>query len=323
MDRNTRPLIEGGLTMGIKVIQCVRSGLVSSITLLCLVSCASSPRLGTSITDLETSHLIVRDRTGQLTHEQVREVADRADKALKEILIFWSEDPKINELGKIRVELERPRGRGEFYGSVFKWGLEGGNKIRIVYVFGVDREPQGMVHKLTHAIFPNDDKLIRNMMGIPMEVLFGNRLTFPMCGFNNSTWVLALRRLKISIPLAKMGPEHESWGMTTQAGLPTFTNRRIQHIAYAEAGSFGLYLLDAYGVDKIKEFYRLSLQGKRPWKDALGLTLEELEANWVRSLDSIQERDQDISELMKLFRRSQDRACFDAQDLAIKAQESR
>ena len=176
--------------MGIKVIQCVRSGLVSSITLLCLISCASSPRLGTSITDLETSHLIVRDRTGQLTHEQVREVADRADKALKEILIFWSEDPKINELGKIRVELERPRGRGEFYGSVFKWGLEGGNKIRIVYVFGVDREPQGMVHKLTHAIFPNDDKLIRNMMGIPMEVLFGNRLTFPMCGFKNSTWVL-------------------------------------------------------------------------------------------------------------------------------------
>ena len=261
--------------MNPKVFRYVQFELVVIITLFYPIGCTSISRLVTQIPPVETPNLIVRDRTGQLTHERVGEIADKADKALVEILKFYAVDPKIEELGKIRLDLERPRGQGEFYGSVFKWEAEGKKKFRVVYVFGFDKEPQIMVHKLTHAIFPSDDKLIRNMIGIPMELRFGNDLSFPMCGFNNNTWVLALRRLKLYIPLTKMGPDHESWGMTMRGGLPTFTDRRKQHTAYAEAGSFGLYLLDTYGAEKIKEFYGLSIQGERPWKAVFGLPLEE------------------------------------------------
>ena len=36
-----------------------------------------------------------------------------------------------------------------------------------VRVFGVEREPQMVAHKLTHAVFISPDKLVRNIMGIP------------------------------------------------------------------------------------------------------------------------------------------------------------
>jgi hypothetical protein len=296
---------------------------VSCVTFLSLNGCASTQRPGSAITAAETSYLIVRDRTGQLTDEQVRKLADKADNALREVLKFWSEDPKIDELGKIRLELERPLGQGKYYGAVFKSELEGSNKRRIVYVFGVDKEPQMMVHKLTHAIFFHKDKLIRNMMGIPMEVLFANRLSFPMCGFNNAAWVLAFRQLKLNIPLTDLGPEHESWGMTMEGKFPTLTSRTTQHIAYAETGSFGFYLLDTYGVEKVKNFYRLSLQKKRPWKEIFGMTLRDLETNWVRSLESIQQKEEGVSELRRIFRIRPDQACFDAQDLAIKTRKGK
>jgi len=69
-----------------------------------------------------------------------------------------------------------------------------GRRVRVVRVFGVGNEPQMVHHKLTHAVFPTPDKLIRNMMGIPMEARFGNPLTFPMCGGRADDWALALRR---------------------------------------------------------------------------------------------------------------------------------
>ena len=215
------------------IIEKVFPVFVSCITVLLLNGCASMQRPGSAITVVETTHLIVRDKTGQLTDEQVRKIADKADNALREVLKFWSEDPKVDELGKIRLELERPRGEGQHY-AFFKSEWEGSNKKRIVYVFGLDKEPQMMVHKLTHAIFFHEDKLIRNMIGIPMEVLFGNRLAFPMCGFNNAAWVLAFRQIKLNIPLNNLGPEHESWGMTMKGKFPTLTSRTTQHIAYAE-----------------------------------------------------------------------------------------
>ena len=310
--------------MAIMVVENFFSIFVSCITFLSLTSCVSTQRPGSAMPAVETSYLMVRDRTGQLTDQQVRMIANKADSALGKVLNFWSEDPKIEELGKIRLELEKPRGeRGEYYGAVFKGELKDSERIRTVYLFGADKEPQMMVHKLTHATFFTKDKLIRNMMGIPMEVMFGNLLTFPMCGFNNFAWVLAFRESKSNIPLIDLGPDHESWGMTIKDGLPTLISRRTQHICYAEAGSFGFYLLDTYGAEKVKTFYRLSLQKERPWKDIFGLTLKELETNWIQSLESIQQKGNDVSELKKIFRISPDQACFYAQDLAIKARKGK
>ena len=65
-----------------------------------------------------------------------------------------------------------------------------------------------MVHKLTHALFPTEDKLIRNMMGIPTELRFGNPCSFPMCGYDPDAWVTAIRRTGSYIPLDGLGEAH-------------------------------------------------------------------------------------------------------------------
>ena len=120
------------------------------------------------------------------------------------------------------------------------------------------------------------------MMGIPMEIRFGNSQTFPMCGFSNNDWVSALLQIKSYIPLAELGPSHTHWGMKTLEGLPVVTDIARQHAAYTESGAFGSYLLNLYGKEKIKEFNRLSKTNKRPWMKIFGLKLNELEKNWIR-----------------------------------------
>ena len=57
-----------------------------------------------------------------------------------------------------------------------------------------------------------------------------------------------------------------------------------QHKAYAETGSFGNYLFLTYGINKMKQFHRLSGRQGRPWEDVFGMTMQELEANWLKSL---------------------------------------
>ncbi len=261
---------------------------------------------GASVT--ETQHLTVHDLTGQLSQERVNGLANAAEGALKQILEFWSVGPRIDDFGKIRVELDKPR--AGTYASVFIWGKVDGRKMRIVKIFGVEEKPQMMFHKLTHAVFPNDDKLIRNMMGIPMEVKFGNPLTFPMCGYPNDAWVLAFRKVKSYIPLEELGPDHEQWGMSTKGGLPVVVNKARQHTAYAESGSLGMYLLNTYGVEKVKAFNRLSHQKERPWAETFGLSLGELEKNWIRSLDSNQKAEEEkVATLVNLLQRDPDAAC--------------
>lgn len=252
---------------------------------------------------METSHLIVRDRTGDLSNEQVKELADAARKTLNKILEFWSTGPRVQKFGKIRVDLERPRGK--HYASVFLWGEENGRKVRVVKIFGVDKEPQMVAHKLTHAVFPNPDKLIRNMMGIPMEIRFGNPKAFPMCGFSNEDWVLALDKINSHIPMTELGPNHDQWGMGTRDGLPVVIDKARQHAAYAESGSFGSYLLDAFGIERVKQFNRLSRGKKRPWMKVFGLTLAELERDWIESLYSTQKDDKkDILFLTEFLRKN-------------------
>jgi hypothetical protein len=120
---------------------------------------------------LETSHLIVSDATGKLSDEQLKRLADQAQDTLSRIIAFWSVDPGIARFGKIRVIFDAPR--RDLYGSVFYWGKQGGQTIRIVRVYGTDGGPQTMALKLTSAVFHQKDKLIRNMMGILTEAQVG------------------------------------------------------------------------------------------------------------------------------------------------------
>ena len=165
---------------------------------------------------LETSHLMVSDTTGNLSNEQLKRLANHAQETLNRILAFWSADPGIARFGKIRVVFDVPR--RDVYSSVFYWDKKGDQRIRIVRVFGTDGTPQMMAHKLTSAVFPQKDKLIRNMMGILTEAQVGNPLAFPMCGFSSDEWVLALLEMRSYIPINELGPDHESWGMKDNGG---------------------------------------------------------------------------------------------------------
>ena len=234
---------------------------------------------------IETNHLVVVAASGgQLSEEQFRQLAARAEELTEQLLAFWSAESRIEQLGKIRVKFEPPN--SVYYGAQAFW--EQGGKNRTVIVFGTRRGPQELAHKLTHAIFPSSDKLVRNMMGIPSEARFGTMDSFPMCGLDMDDWVLALRDAGAYRPLSELTPDNEAWGQTMgRYGLLIVTNERRQHISYAEAGSFGAYLLRTYGIPRVKRFYRVTNDSRRrPWAEVFGHPLDELEKDWMAQLES-------------------------------------
>jgi len=273
-----------------------------------------------SSTVIETQHLIVSDATGKLSNDQLKSLADQAQVMLERIFAFWSADSGIDRLGKIRVVFDVPR--REVYSSVFYWEKKDGERIRVVRVFSSEGSPQMMAHKLTSAVFPQKDKLIRNMMGILTEAQVGNPLTFPMCGFGSDEWVLALLETKAYIPLSELGPDHESWGMKDSGGGKlSILDKAKQHKAYAETGSFGNYLFKTYGINKVKQLQRLSQQKDRPWRDVFGSSLQELEANWLKHLRTNgKTREENVSIVLKLFERNPGTACAAAQKLVPRKQ---
>lgn len=277
--------------------------------LMCLVATLAIPSLSLASTlEIQTPSLVVTDGGGSCTDEQLDQLARSAQATLEKVLSFWSADPGMDRFGKIRVVFDNPR-KGT-YSSVFYWTGQNGKRVRAVRVYGTREEPQMMAHKLTSAVFPQKDKLIRNMMGILSETRLGNPLTFPMCGFSCDEWTLALSNLGLYLPLEKLGPDHESWGMKDEGGGDLRVHDwSKQHRAYAEAGSFGHYLLETYGIDKMKRFHRLSLDQERPWKTTFGLSLDELEKNWLETLNSSPAvKPGNVSLLMDLFKRDPESA---------------
>jgi hypothetical protein len=264
---------------------------------------------------IETTHLIVSDSTGRLTAEQLKSTAGQTQETLNRVLAFWSADPGIGRFGKIRVIYDVPR--RDVYSCVFYWEQKGDQRIRVVQVFGTEGAPQMLAHKLTSAVFPQKDKLIRNLMGILTEAQVGNPLTFPMCGFSTDEWALAILQTKAYIPLGDLGPDHESWGMEDSGGGKlTIFDKVKQHKAYAETGSFANFLWETYGVLKIKKLQRLSQEKDRPWSDAFGAGLQELESNWLKHLGTNGKATEDnVSLLVKLLEKSPGSAASDAQKL--------
>jgi hypothetical protein len=265
---------------------------------------------------VETRHLIVSDATGRLSGDQLKMLADQAQAVLERILAFWSAAPGIERFGKIRVIFDAPR--RDVYSAVFYWERKNGERVRIVQVFGAEGSPQMMAHKLTSAVFPQKDKLIRNMMGILTEGHVGNPLTFPMCGFSSDDWVMALLQTRSVIPLDELGPEHDSWGMKDAGGgRLLILDKARQHKAYAEAGSFADYVLRTYGMNKIKQLQRLSQEKDRPWQDVFGLSMRELEANWLNALRANEAaREKSVSAVLRMFERNPGTACAEAQQAA-------
>ncbi len=188
----------------------------------------------------------------QLSASELEQFVVDAEKAFVRAVGFWSV-PEVR--GKIILELYKERRDHAF--SVFQMESKKEGKRSVVRVYGV-KNPQEMVHKLTHGLFPTEDKLIRNMMGIPTELRFGNLRSFPMCGYDPDAWVTAIRRTGSYIPLDGLGEAHEDWGMSFQDKTPVVSDRKKQHASYAEAGSFGNFLVNRFGVGKVKAFIRAS-----------------------------------------------------------------
>lgn len=260
---------------------------------------------------LETDTFIVTDLTGHLSQQRQQALIRQAQDQLGQILRFYGEKSRKDQMGKILLEFDKPR--GGIYATVFLMEGQAKRKARIVRIFGAEHEPQQVAHKLTHASFPGPDKLIRNMMGIPMEMRFGNPLSFPMCGFRAEEWVIAFRKQQTYLPLAQLGPNHEDWGMTTENGVPVTRNRAKQHIMYAESAAFGDYLLRTYSAETVKRFWQLSNNGKRPWEDVFGSSLSQLEMAWLQEVNDRYAKQETVNYLLDLFKRNPREACTEAQ----------
>jgi hypothetical protein len=267
---------------------------------------------------IETAHLVVSDDGAGLSKAELQTFADSAEETLGRVLAFWSADAGLERLGKIRVVVSPPR--RDVYSCVFYWEQVGGKKVRTVGVFGTDGAPQMLAHKLTSAVFPQKDKLIRNIMGILTEAQVGNPLTFPMCGLGSDEWVLALLQTNAFIPVSELGPDHESWGMEDSGGGKlSIHDKPRQHKAYAEAGSFGTYLFETYGIGKLKQLQRRSQEKDRPFQEVFGVGLPELEANWLTQLKAAgKTREDNVSTAVKLLGSDPATACAEAQKLVTK-----
>ena len=271
------------------------------------------PGAGLCGVKIQTEHLVVDDVQQQLSASELERFAADAEKAFTRAADFWSVPEKR---GRIILELHKEHKDHAF--SVFQMESSKEGKRRFVRVYGV-KNPQEMVHKLTHALFPTEDKLIRNMMGIPTELRFGNPRSFPMCGYDPDTWVTAIRRTGSYIPLAGLGEDHEDWGMSFQGKTPVVSDKKRQHASYAEAGSFGNFLLNRFGVGKIKAFVRSSREEMRPWQKVFGLDIRELEAEWLKSLDTAGKTAEDqVKFLAGLWKQNPKTACTRAEETAVK-----
>ncbi len=276
-----------------------RSTILSLLVLAVLPFC--------NLEALETDTFIVTDLTKHLSQQRQQVLTRQAQTQLDQVLRFYAEPSKTEQMGKIHLEFDQPR--GGVYATVFLMEGQGKRKARVVRLFGAEEEPQQVAHKLTHATFPSADKLVRNMMGIPMEMRFGNPLSFPMCGFRAEDWVIAFRQQQSYLPLADFGPDHEEWGMTTENGVPVTRNRSRQHIMYAESAAFGDYLLRTYGAEKMKRFWHSSQDGRRPWEEVFGSSLSQLETAWLREVSA----GKPVPRLLELFKRNPRDACTEAQ----------
>lgn len=106
--------------------------------------------------------------------------------------------------------------------------------------------------------------------------------------------------------------------MSTRGELPIVVDKARQHAAYAESGSFGAFLLDTYGIEKVKGFNKESGGKKRPWEAVFGAPLKEIERKWIQAVDSSQSPEgKNIATLLKLIQKDPYTACSNAQSLAI------
>lgn len=263
--------------------------------------------------EVYTPHLAVSDPVNRMPRERLAERAARMEALLMKIAALWEADPAVDRLGKIRVVI-LPQAR-ELRLSVFHMVRDGSTMVREVLAAPPDGPPQMLVHKLTSALFPSKDKLVRNMMGEVSEERLGNLRAFPRCGLAADAWVLALLRLGKYAPLRGLGPNHDTWGMADgDKGVPMTQDPDLHHRSYVEAASFGVFLFERYGMARLKEFCRQAGDLGRPWEAVYGQGLDTLEAQWLEALRGKEAQlEPDVALAAELYARDPAAACDQCQ----------
>lgn len=229
---------------------------------------------------VETAHLSVHDATGSLGWERLAALAEREEAGLAAVRGLWGLEEGEGR-GKIRVIYDHSQ-RGQCTSTSFL----GPGGQRMVRVFGCPQAPLMLAHKMTSALMPQPDKLVRNMLGEISEQRLGSAASFPACGQDADDWVRAALRAGLFLPLSELGPDHGSWGMRDEGGGRLIALDRLRQLrAYAEAGSFAKFLVREHGLDALKRMQRRTLEsGSRPWEEVFGADLPELERRWLESL---------------------------------------
>jgi len=270
--------------------------------------------LGTATPAGAADDLIIRDVSAQLSADSYDRLTQKIQSTYQAVQAFWAAGPAPGPSQPIIVELVRPLGNTPT--TLFFVRTENGRRVKVVRVFGGGEAPHQLAHKLTSAVFPHRDKLIRNMMGELSERAFGNPQSFPACGANIDDWVMAMIRSGSYIPLGQIGFRHEDWGMELVNNAPSVKDRSKQNVCYAEAGSFGQFLADTFGKDKLLELYRRSEPPRRAWQEVFGYPLAELEARWLASLkQKAVGRERQIAALAATWRENPVSACARIQGL--------
>jgi hypothetical protein len=226
--------------------------------------------------------LQIYDLSDKMSGDMYGSLVAKTNMLFSQINAYWSPMGAATTADPIVVEFMRQT--QNMPNSFFFFRNENGARIKVVRVIGGGAAPQQLAHKLTSALLPHGDKLIRNMMGEFSEHEFGNPLSFPQCGASVDEWVAALIQSGDYVSLAKIGTSHADWGMEVINNAPVVTDRKKQHVRYAEAGSFGYFLIDSFGPKKMLEFYQRASLSHRPWQEVFGYPLMELEQRWLTSL---------------------------------------
>lgn len=232
--------------------------------------------------DQSRASLLIHDLSGKMPADMYGSLVTKANLLFSQINTYWSPVDTAAPTEPIVVEFVRQT--QNMPNSFFFFRNENGARIKVVRVIGGGTAPHQLAHKLTSALLPHGDKLIRNMMGEFSEREFGNPLSFPQCGASVDEWVAALIQTGDYVSLAKIGTSHADWGMEVINNAPVVTDRKKQHVRYAEAGSFGYFLIDSFGPRKMLEFYQRTSLAHRPWQEVFGYPLTELEQRWLASL---------------------------------------
>ena len=260
------------------------------------------------------SQVPVTDLTHRMTPEAYASFANTARLSLQRVAEYWNVD--LNAALSEPISIEFMASSGHLPTSLFFFRAENNKKVKVVRVIGAAESPRQFAHKLTSALFPHQDKLIRNMMGEVAERDLGNRASFPACSKSADEWVAVLINTGSYIPLSQIGTDHADWGMAIINNLPVIRDRKRQHVRYAEAGSFGQYLVDRFGKTKMIEFYwQAKNPSHRPWQEVFGLPLEELEQQWLAQVNQrAAASPETIATLASIWRSNPQTACYQAQN---------